>query len=703
MIDAFNKDVPFDQFTIEQIAGDMLPNPTFEQRVATGFHRNTMENEEGGTDVEQFRFEAVVDRVNTTGTVWLGMTVGCAQCHSHKYDPLSQKEYYEMFAFLNNADEPKLPLPDLEITRRRQEVQEEIDRLESELEQHWPVEPGEDGVVPVLADRLAAWTDEVAERAAAWTTLKPEALRTEKDAELVVLDDLSVLAKGAHPNKNVYRLEFQNDLPGITALKLEALTHESLPADGPGRMAFSINDELQVGDFFLSEFKVFSTPGAASAEPIPVRIEKATHNHALKKCSAENTLDGELDTGWSIGTRSGKPHHAVYQLAEPLEAGVRYAVELHQIYIHGMTLGRFRLSATQDPLPVVASGVPAEVEAALLVTEGERTETQRQRIRREFLRMAPELKEENERIDKLRKEKPLYDTTLVVQERPRERARTTHIRHRGEYAKPREEVERGVPAMLHAFPEDAPRDRLTFAHWLVDTRNPLVARVVVNREWEAFFGRGIVRTSEDFGTQSALPTHPQLLDWLATEFMEGGWSLKHIRRLIVSSAAYRQHSAVTPELLERDAENELLARGPRVRVSAETVRDIVLAASGLLTREIGGPSVFPPQPDGVTLISYGDLNWKADQGSRRFRRGLYTYAKRTNPYALFGTFDAPSGETCVVRRNRSNTPLQALTVLNDAHAGRSREGPRTPSSATWPPDHESAGRRHLPALSHASP
>jgi len=665
VIDALNTDLPFDQFTVEQIAGDMLPNATFEQRVATGFHRNTMQNEEGGTNVEQFRFEAVVDRVNTTGTVWLGMTVGCAQCHSHKYDPLSQKEYYEIFAFLNNADEPKLRLPDPEITRRRQETREEIARLEAELEEHWPLEAGADGPATILAERLNAWTSEQAELASAWDPLRPEALLTKKDTELVVLDDLSVLAKGAHPNNDVYTLEFQSDLPRITALRLEVLPHESLPVGGPGRMAFTINDELQIGDFFLSELKVFATPLEGAAEPVPVQLVEATHSFAKKKCSAEKTLDDRLDTGWCIGARSGKPHHAVYQLAEPLEAGARLAVELHQIYIHGMTLGRFRLSATSAALPVVASGVPADVEAALLVAEEERTEEERLRIRREFLLTAPELGGEHERIEKLRRGMSQYDTTLIVEERTPRRARTTRVRHRGEYTKPTEEVECGVPAMLHAYPADAPRDRLAFARWLVDTRNPLVARVVVNREWQAFFGRGIVRTTEDLGTQAALPTHPRLLDWLATEFMECGWSLKHVRRLIVSSATYRQRSTVSPELLERDPENLLLARGPRVRVSAETVRDIVLVASGLLTRQIGGPSVFPPQPEGLTEISYGTLNWKTDTGANRFRRGLYTYAKRTNPYALFGTFDAPSGETCVVRRDRSNTPLQALTVLND--------------------------------------
>jgi hypothetical protein len=669
VIDALNKDLRFDQFTIEQIAGDMLPNPTLQQRIATGFHRNTMENEEGGTDVEQFRFEAVVDRVNTTGTVWLGMTVGCAQCHSHKYDPLSQKEYYELFAFLNNADEPKLQLPDPETTRWRQETQEEIVRLESELEGQWPLEAGADGAEKVpeaLSERLRAWTSQRAELASDWTPLRPEALSTKKDVELVLLDDLSILAKGAHPNSNVYRVELESDLPRITALRLEVLPHESLPVGGPGRMNFTINDRLQVGDFFLSELKVFSLPRRDSAEPIAVRLEKPTHSFANKECSAEKTLDLKLDTGWCVGDRAGKPHHVIYQFAEPLEADARLAVELHQIYIHGMTLGRFRLSATSDPLPVVASGVPAEVEAALVVVEGERSEEERWRIRREFLLTAPELSEEHERIEKLHKEISRYETTLVLQERLPHRGRKTHLRHRGEYMKPREKVECGVPAMLHAFPEEAPRDRLALARWLVDTQNPLVARVVVNRQWQAFFGRGIVQTTEDFGTQSALPTHPRLLDWLAIEFMERGWSLKHIRRLIAASAVYQQRSVVTPELLERDPENLLLARGPRVRVSGEMVRDIVLVASGLLTWEIGGPSVYPPQPEGITEISYGTLNWKTNTGPGRFRRGLYTYAKRTNPYALFGTFDAPSGETCVVRRDRSNTPLQALTVLNDS-------------------------------------
>jgi hypothetical protein len=262
---------------------------------------------------------------------------------------------------------------------------------------------------------------------------------------------------------------------------------------------------------------------------------------------------------------------------------------------------------------------------------------------------------------------PAFPTTLVMRERPPENPRVTYLRKRGEFLQPAERVEPGVPAVLHPYPPDAKRDRLGFARWLVDPANPLTARVTVNRHWAALFGRGLVRTLEDFGTQGDLPSHPELLDWLALEFVRGKWSVKNLHRLIVTSATYRQSSRVTPDLLRRDPDNRLLARGPRFRLDAELLRDQALRASGLLSEKLGGPSVFPPQPAGVTTEgAYGQLKWTVSPGEDRYRRGLYTYAKRTAPYAAFATFDAPSGEACLARREVSNTPLQALTLLNDA-------------------------------------
>jgi hypothetical protein len=361
----------------------------------------------------------------------------------------------------------------------------------------------------------------------------------------------------------------------------------------------------------------------------------------------------------------GRRHVAVFVLAEPLgdvrEVQVRLLFERY--YAAG--LGRFRVAFTKDN-PVEARDWPPEVEEALLVAADKRTDQQRAALRKQFLRVAPELAAARAEIDQLRKQLPAFPTTLVMSERPANNPRPTFLHHRGEFLQPKEQVEPGVPAVLPPLPADARRDRLAFARWLVSADNPLTARVTVNRQWAGFFGRGLVRTTEDFGIQGEAPTHPDLLDWLAVEFMSRGWSLKKLHRLIVLSATYQQSSNVTPELLKRDAENRLLARGPRVRLEAESIRDGVLRASGLLSPKMLGPSVYPPQPASVTTEgTYGQIKWTPSVGDDRYRRSLYTFAKRTAPFAMFSTFDGPSGEACVARRDVSNTPLQALTLLND--------------------------------------
>jgi Protein of unknown function (DUF1549)/Protein of unknown function (DUF1553)/Planctomycete cytochrome C len=650
VIRALNADMPFDRFTIEQIAGDLLANATTSQKVATGFHRNTMINEEGGIDIAEFRFASVVDRVATTGTVWLGLTVGCAQCHSHKYDPISQREYYGFFAFLNNADEPEIDVPDPAVAARRDSLGREVARLEAGLRDHYPSEgPGS------LKAKVAAWEKTI--KPVHWTVLNPTSLASKKHATLTVLPDGSVLASGDKPNNDVYTVELTTDLKGITAMRLEVLTDSSLPEGGPGRAPL-----FQVGDFLLTEFQL-----AASGRP--VRLARATEDYAAKGRAAALAIDGVPDTGWSVnGGGVGRDHAAVFELAEDLGDGgpVRLTVTMHQEYIHQMTIGRFRLAATTDPRPVRASGVPADVEAILLVRRGERTEDQSRRLERYYLTVAPELAKAREPMAALRRSLPRFATTMVMQERPPELARTTHVHRRGEFLKPAEPVEPGVPAVLHPLPPGAPRNRLTLARWLVSPDNPLVGRVLMNQLWQAYFGRGLVSTPEDFGTQGARPTHPELLDWLATEVVRQGWSSKAMHRLIVTSATYRQSARATPEQLARDPRNEHLGRGPRFRVTAEVVRDIALSASGLLADEVGGPSVFPPQPEGATALAYSQSAWPVSTGADRYRRGLYTFLKRTAPYAASITMDAPTSEATCVRRERSNTPLQALTLLNDA-------------------------------------
>jgi hypothetical protein len=653
VVRSINGDMPFDRFTIEQIAGDLLPGATTSQKVATGFHRNTMINEEGGIDVEEFRFTSVVDRVATTGAVWLGLTIGCAQCHSHKYDPISQREYYGFFALLNNADEPEIDLPDPAIAARRSAIRGEIARLEAGLRSQYPAEgPGS------LKAKVAAWEKSI--RPVRWTVLPPSRLTSKKHATLTVQPDGSVLASGDKPNNDVYTVELTTDLKGITAIRLEVLTDPSLPEGGPGRAPL-----FQVGDFLLTEFQLAVDE---AGKPRPLRFARATEDYTAKGRSAAMAIDGVSDTGWSVNGAVGKAHAAVFELAEDLGdgAGTRLIVTMHQEYIHQTTIGRFRLSATTDPRPVRASGVPADVEAILLVPRARRTESQSRRLEQYDISIAPELAKAREPIAALRRSLPRFPTTMVMQERRPEHARTTHVHRRGEFLKPAEPAEPGVPAVLHPLPPGATRNRLTLARWLVAPDNPLVGRVMMNQLWQAYFGRGLVSTTEDFGTQGARPLHPELLDWLATEFLRQGWSTKAMHRLIVTSATYRQSARATPEQLARDPRNEHLGRGPRFRVTAEVVRDIALSAAGLLADKLGGPSAFPPQPEGATALAYSQSPWPVSRGADRYRRGLYTFLKRTAPYAASITMDAPTSEATCVRRERSNTPLQALTLLNDA-------------------------------------
>jgi hypothetical protein len=742
VIAALNADMPFDQFTIEQIAGDMLPGATLQQRVATGFHRNTMINEEGGVDNAEFRFASVVDRVATTGAVWLGLTLNCCQCHSHKYDPISQKEYYQFFAMLNNADEPEIEVPDPDVARRRAEIESQIAAISRKMRDR----------LPSLRDQYDAWLRHGSARAKHWTVLTPTKMVSLQGATLTVLEDGSVLAGGDIPNNDTYVVELPlpEALEQITALRLEVLPHESLPAGGPGRAVFDSGAGPK-GDFLLSEIEVAVVePGGGEMRPI--KLQNATQSYTQEKRSAALATDGILDTGWSVKGRIGEPHWAVFECG-PLQSGPlapraeragnpspppadrvgqtgkTLLVKLVQQYIHQMTIGRFRISVTADDPPIAAHPAPAEIEAILLLPPDQRTAAQTRQLEEHFLSVAEGTADLRQEIAGLKANMPQHPTTLVMQERLPQHARVTHLHQRGEFLRPREPVKAGMPAVLHALSPDAPASRLALARWLVDPANPLVGRVVMNRAWQDFFGRGIVRTSEDFGTQGARPTHGELLDWLAIEFVEGtpkcqvqgrmsgervqdsgfrvqpdpqsasgaaaaydrphsgeaagraqsngtldfergtldspAWEFKRMHRQIVTSYTYRQSSRVTPDLAARDPNNELLARGPRHRVEAEVVRDIALTAAGQLTRQIGGPSVFPPQPEGVLALSYGGFNWKTATGGQRYRRGLYTFAKRTVPYATFTTFDAPSRETCVVRRERSNTPLQSLTLLND--------------------------------------
>jgi hypothetical protein len=649
VIAALNEGMPFDQFTIEQLAGDLLPNATAAQRIATGFHRNTMLNEEGGIDPLEFRYHAMVDRVGTTGTTWLGLTLMCAQCHTHKYDPIPQREFYQLMACLNNADEPLMDVPDPARVGRRAALQARIQTIVDDLPQRFPGGP-------VNLDRqFQAWLGGARARAVRWTVLRPTDLKSNQPL-LKVLADGSVLASGDQTKRDVYNLKYRTDLLKVTALRLEVLPDEHLPSRGPGRVFY----EGTPGDFFLSELILH-------ADGQPVKFSRATSTFAAGGNSIANAIDGNPQTGWSIGGGQGKAHTAVFNLAAPLGRTQELAMEMIFEQYYSSPLGRFRVSVTSDRRPIEASAVPVAIEELLLVPPDQLTTQERDRLARYFLHVAPELASARDEIQRLEKQMPALPTTLVLLERPAGETRPTYFHERGEFLRATDPVQPGTLSLLPAVARTTPLNRLTFARWLVDPGNPLVGRVAMNRQWAAFFGRGIVRTTEDFGYQGEPPTHPELLDWLAVELVRRGWSMKQMHRLIVTSATYQQSSTASPEALEKDPVNKLLARGPRLRLEAELVRDGALKVSGLLSTKIGGPSVFPPQPAGVSSEwSYGAFPWQVSPGADRYRRGLYTFSKRTAPYAMFGTFDAPSGEACVARREVSNTPLQALTLLNDA-------------------------------------
>ncbi len=644
VIAALNADMPFDRFTIEQLAGDLLPNATLSQRIATGFHRNTMLNEEGGIDPLEFRYYAVVDRAAVTGTVWLGLTVGCAQCHTHKFDPISHTEYFRLFAYLNNADEPDLTIPAPELAKQRAATEAKLAVLEKEL----PTK-----LDPVkLAVRFEAWASAGRKRAVTWAPVRPAKMEA-GPTKLAVQPDGSIFASGDAQKRDLYALTL-TDLPAnVTAIRIEALPDERLPAGGPGRCYY----EGPKGDFLLSEF-------ALKVDGTPLPFSAASESHPRGNLSAKLALDGHPHTGWAGSGREGAGSAAVFNLARPLTTKTATLALLFERH-YAASLGRFRISVTTAAGEVKARDLPAELEELLTRDADALTEAERERLFHHWLTVAPEFKAARDEIEKLRRQLPPLPTTLVLQERPADNPRPTFRHHRGEFLQPKEAVAPGLPALFGE--ERAPRNRLEFAKWLVSAENPLTARVTVNRHWQAFFGRGLVRTLDDFGYQGEPPTHPELLDWLALEFIERGWSVKKLHKLIVTSATYKQSARVTPELLKADPENKLLARGPRVRLEAEQIRDSALKAAGLLSAKMYGPSVFPPQPANITTEgTYGGLNWQVSPGEDRYRRGLYTFMKRTAPYAMFGTFDGPSGEACTARREVSNTALQALTMLNDA-------------------------------------
>ncbi|MHB8519359.1 MAG: DUF1549 and DUF1553 domain-containing protein [Limisphaerales bacterium] len=651
VINAFNQDMPFDEFTLEQLGGDLLPNATLEQRVATGFLRNSMLNEEGGVDPEQFRIEGLIDRLDAVGKAFLGLTINCAQCHNHKFDPITQKEYYQFFAFLNNDDEPEIEVPTPEQRAGRKEILAKIAAIEDDLLAKNPAVP----------DPEAEWESATQNQTGHWTVLELGSWFASNGTKFEKQEDGSLLSTASNPGDSTYTLTATTKLTNITAFRLEALTDPNLPRSGPGRS--------RNGNFVLSEFKVEAAPLGKGSAGDTVALHNATADFSQTDFPVTNAIDGDAKTGWGIDAGPGRINQdrkAVFETKAGVgfEPGTLLTFTLQQKRGDQLTLGRLRLSATTDPRPAGADPVPARVRQILAIPRVQRSLADQRAVFSFYRTTVVKFDDANKQIDKLMKDWPVGPTTLALAQR--KHPRPTRLFKRGDWRQPAELVMPGVPAVLPPLPAGAPLDRLTLARWIVDRRNPLTARVLVNRVWQEYFGQGLVTTPEDFGTRCDAPSHPELLDWLACECMERGWKMKALHRLIVTSAAYRQSSKVSPELYTVDQYDRWLERGPRFRVDAEIIRDIALAASGLLSPKIGGPSVYPPIPDGVLSLGYGSpMPWPTSTGPDRYRRALYTFWKRTVPYPSLSIFDMPNADFACVRRIRSNTPLQALTTLND--------------------------------------
>jgi len=669
VINAFNEDMSFREFTIEQIAGDMLPQPSSEQLIASGFNRNAMTNMEGGVDPEEYYWYTQVDRVNTTATVWLGSTLACAECHNHKFDPFTQKDYYRFLAFFAGekyevdhstgdiyAREPLLELPTPEQAAKSKGLRAEIANLQTVM----------DTPTPALAAAQAQWEQDIRAAEAKWTVLQPSRFASQGGATLKLQSDGSLLAGGKNPDADAYDISASTELAGITGVRLEVMSDPSLPAGGPGRDSN--------GNFFLSDFEVQAAPAGKPANPQKIVFKDAAADESQSDYRFDNLVnDKPRPKGWSIETSEDKSttvRRGVLIPDKPLgfAGGTVLTIRMkHDMAFSKCGIGRFRISVTTMADPRVAISVPARLRSVLDMPAAQRSEKSAADLASAYRAIAPLLQPVRDKKKAIEEEdsKLGIATTLVMGEKNSFERPCTNLHIRGSFLSVGDKVCAGVPFVLNPLPDDQMPNRLGLANWLVSDDNPLTARVTANRYWEQLFGRGIVETSEDFGSQGATPTHPLLLDWLATEFMHEGWSMKKMLRLIVTSATYRQSSNSTLELEEKDPYNLLLARGPRFRMPAEMVRDVALEASGLLSPKIGGPSVFPYQPEGIWDRPYNDDKWVESEGEDHYRRSLYTFIRRTSPYPSWTTFDAPTREFCTVRRVRTNTPLQALTTLND--------------------------------------
>ena len=654
VIDAINRDLPYKDFSIQQIAGDLLPGAARDVAAATGFHRNTLHNTEGGTDQEEDRVKKTVDRTNTVGTLWLGMTVGCAQCHSHKYDPLTQREYFQLYAFFNQIDE------------RNSKAMLDRDRIDWKLQiEEWSqrkaeLEDVQQSVEQGLQKRFDNWWASKPSFPI-WTPWPQATVTALRGTEFQLLEDGSWLATGTNEGSEVYTMVGTPPANGtLSALRLEVLPHASLPKQGPGR--------ADNGNFVLTDFtiEVLDKDGV----PQSVEIGNVRADFSQKDWQVAKSINEDGGDGWAISPEIGRRHAVVYEFSKPLDLppGRQLRITLKQQYTgKSHNLGRFRVTLSDSknffPLDDPDAELAAKLERADDGIEGAALAE----LMRYYRRWDGEFQDFQVRWEDHQAKRPQELGLEVQAVEERSTPRVTRIHQRGDFLDPGGTVQAHVPRV---FPQmestDQTPTRLDFAKWLFQPGHPTTARTEVNRIWMRLFGAGLVRTPDDFGTQGDPPTHPDLLDWLAFEFQNQGWSRKQLIRTIVLSETYQQSSAMRPELWSRDPENEWIGRQNRVRLEAEIIRDISLDASGLLDPKVGGPSVRPPQPEGYSALTYANsAKWKANQGGEAHRRGIYTFFQRTSPYPMLMTFDCPDANQAVISRSSSNTPLQALTLWNE--------------------------------------
>ncbi|PQO25252.1 hypothetical protein C5Y96_25450 [Blastopirellula marina] len=670
VIQAMHQNMPFDQFTIEQLAGDMLPDTTDSQRLATAFNRNHRQNAEAGALSEEFFVENVIDRVETTSTVWLGLTMGCARCHDHKYDPLSQREFYQFYGYFNNIGERgtgrgidanptmKTSSPLIEVSpatiAKRDKAQKEMEVAKA-------------GV----PERMQRWLDEYQgpseEDSIVWTPATLKEANLQGDGDLVIEGDATVRYSGGNKSTEiVYSITVQPQQKSLTALQLTALPDDAFAK--PRQLAPSVN-----GNFVLTSVNVLQNGK-------PIALQSATASFEQDSFPVKNILDGKASTGWAVFGTDVKPEPvtAVIRFAEPVEiqGEETLVIELKfgsQYANHAIGKARIAFSDHADAGKVADDGLTADAKAALAKSADKRKPKDLEAIRKYYETIDQQLAKAELQLKKAeqqyRQEAGPEVSVMIMSER-QGKEEPIYLLNRGQYNEPvkEEPLTRAVPAQL--FSEDSPiqpGNRLELAQWMVSHENPLTARVIVNRMWQDHFGVGLVKTVDDFGLQGEAPSHPDLLDWLAVEFIESGWDVKAMHRLIVTSSVYRQSSIHRPELRQRDPENRLMARGPRYRADGYSIRDVALQASGLLNSKAGGPSVKPYQPAGLwsTVASSAGIRYKQDTGEGLYRKSMYTYWKRAVNPPRQTIFDAGSREVCTVRATRTNTPLQALVLMND--------------------------------------